>query len=95
METSIVLAWLVGEGLITYRIIAKDKRPPLPGELLAFSGLFGVLAIFSEFQPGLASLIAWGVDIAAFTNALPKSIITAAPAAAKGGTAGATAGATK
>lgn len=63
---SIILAWLVGEGLMTYKDVKKNKRPPLPAELLATSGLFVMLALLAEPAPKLASTLAWGFDTAAF-----------------------------
>lgn len=63
---SIILAWLVGTGLMAYKDVAKNKRPPLPAELLAESGLFVLLGILGEPAPRLASTLAWGFDLAAF-----------------------------
>lgn len=63
---SIILAWLVGEGLMTYKDVKKNKRPPLPAELLATSGLFVLLALLAEPAPKLAATLAWGFDAAAF-----------------------------
>lgn len=63
---SIILAWLVGEGLMTYKDVKRNKRPPLPAEMLATSGLFVVLGILGESAPKLAATLAWGFDTAAF-----------------------------
>jgi hypothetical protein len=63
---SVILAWLVGTGLMTYKDVKKNHRPPLPAELLAESGLFVVLGILAEAQPKLAATLAWGFDAAAF-----------------------------
>lgn len=63
---SIILAWLVGEGLMTYKDVKRNKRPPFPAELLATSGLFVLLGILGESAPKLASTLAWGFDAAAF-----------------------------
>jgi hypothetical protein len=68
MPGSVILPWLVGEGIFTYRTVKNQKRPPLPGELLGMSGLFALLALLEGPQPQLATLIAWGVDIAALLN---------------------------
>lgn len=64
--TSIILAWLVGEGLMITNDVTQQKRPPLPAELLATSGLFVLLALLAERAPTLAGTLAWGFDLAAF-----------------------------
>lgn len=63
---NIIVAWLVGEGLMIYKDVKNNGRPPLPAELLATSGLFLALGILGEKAPELASLVAWGFDLAAF-----------------------------
>jgi hypothetical protein len=85
----LVTAWLVGEGIMVYRTVEKDKRPPLPGELLATSGLFLLLGLLSEASAEMAALLAWGFDLAAFMNLAPSLFNTTGAAAAKGGAAGA------
>lgn len=66
----IILAWLIGEGIIVYRSVAQQKSPPVPGALLATSGLFVLLAILAEYDKArfLATALAFGVDIAAFLD---------------------------
>lgn len=64
----LIVAWLVGEGLMTYKDVKRNKRPPLPAELLATSGLFVVLGILGESAPKLATTLAWGFDMAAFLS---------------------------
>lgn len=70
----IVLAWLAGEGLIIYRSYKQDHRPPMPGQLLASSGVFIVLGLIAQSQQAafLAGAMAWGFDIAAFYNLAPS-----------------------
>ena len=65
-----VAAWLVGEGIITWRAVKSSKAPPSPGQLLVSSGLFVMLALLAESQKArtLAVTLAWGFDIAAFMN---------------------------
>lgn len=97
----IILAWMVGEGIIIYRHVKTEGSPPMPGQLLASSGLFVMLGLLAEAPRArfLAGALAWGFDIAAYMNLAP-SIFTggttktpakktaAAPAAgAKGQTA--------
>lgn len=70
----IVLAWAVGEGIIIYRSVRKRHAPPMPGQLLASSGLFVLLGLLAEAQSarGLAAAMAWGFDLAAFMNLAPS-----------------------
>jgi len=65
---SLIVAWLVGEGLMTYKDVQRHQRPPLPAEVLATSGLFVVLGILGESAPKLATTLAWGFDTAAFLS---------------------------
>jgi hypothetical protein len=71
----IILAWMVGEGIITWRSVVKDHKPPIPGDLLAATGLFALLALVAEYQParGVATLFAFGIDIAVLMQVLPGS----------------------
>jgi hypothetical protein len=82
----LVLAWLAGESLIIYRSYKQDHRPPMPGQLLASSALFGVLG-FAGSMPSLtllAAALAWGFDIAAFMNLAPGMLTGGTGTAAKG-----------
>jgi hypothetical protein len=69
----LVLAWLVGEGIIVYRSVKRDHSPPIPGALLASSGLFVLLALLAQADTArpVATALAWGFDIAAFMNLYP------------------------
>jgi hypothetical protein len=69
----LVLAWLVGEGIIVYRSVRRDHSPPIPGALLASSGLFVLLAILAQADTArpVATALAWGFDLAAFMNLFP------------------------
>lgn len=83
-RASLTAAWLFGMGLISYRNIARNHQPPVPGTLLAASGLFALLALLAEYQPAAApaALAAWGFDLAALLNILPAGL--AGPPAAAG-----------
>jgi hypothetical protein len=72
----IVLAALVGEGIVTYRSVKQDGRPAMPGQLLAVSGVFVLLFFLAEYQPArfLAAALAWGFDVAALMNVLPGAV---------------------
>jgi hypothetical protein len=69
-------------GLIVYRSAARDHHLPVPGALLAASGLFALLGIVAEYGPArpVATAAAWGFDIAAFLNVLPSGLAGPAPA---------------
>lgn len=68
----LVLAWLIGEGIVTYRW-AKAGAPPTPGTLAAASGFFVLTALLYEYPPArtAATLIAAGIDLAALLQVLP------------------------
>lgn len=76
MRTAIVTAWLFGMGIITYRFVAVKHQPPIPGNMLAASGTFGLLALLAEYQPaaGAAAAVAWGLDLAALLGLFPESV---------------------
>jgi uncharacterized membrane protein YgcG len=65
-----VMAWLVGEGIISYRTVKEQHAPPGPGQLLWSSGVFVLLALLAESPKArpLAVTLAWGFDIAAMLN---------------------------
>jgi hypothetical protein len=67
----ITLAWLIGEGIICWREVSRHHRPPVPGVLLASSGFFALCALLAEYQPAraAATLLAFGIDIAAYLEA--------------------------
>jgi hypothetical protein len=77
----ITLAWLIGETIIVWRSVAKNHRPPMPGELLGSSVFFALLAMLAEYPPArtTATLMAFGVDIAAWLQA---PLVTSPAAAA-------------
>ncbi len=76
MRTGVMLAWLTGMGIIGYQSVVREHHAPLPGRLIGASGLFGLLALLSEYQAaaGLAATLAWGFDLAALLNVLPSGL---------------------
>jgi hypothetical protein len=70
----LVAAWLVGEGIVTWRAF-RNGAPPTPGQLVAVSGFFVLLALVAEYKPArpFAIITAVGIDIAAFLQILPGS----------------------
>jgi hypothetical protein len=69
----LILAWMIGEGLIVWRAVKTEHQPPVPGSMLAASALFALLAIAAEYQParGAATAFAYGIDIAVLLKVLP------------------------
>ena len=95
----VILTWLIAEGIIIVRSVKVDHGPPIPGMLLATSGLFVLLALLAEAGPDwatVATLIGAGLDV---TGLMAPGILPGlggpAPAkptkAAKPATTGATA----
>lgn len=67
----VILTWLIAEGIIIVRAVRRDHGPPVPGMLLATSGLFVMLAVLAEAGPDaakLATMIGAGLDIAGFMH---------------------------
>jgi hypothetical protein len=64
------LAWLIGEGIIVVRGVRCNHAPPMPGTLIASSGLFALLALLAESDSArpVAVALAFGFDIAAFMD---------------------------
>ena len=78
----LIVAWMVGQGIVVYRAVKIQKRPPLPAELLGSSGAFVLLGILHEWQPQLATMLAVGLDVAAFMGLFdPKTAPVPASAA--------------
>lgn len=77
MNSSLAAAWLAGEGIVIWRMVHKDHRPPVPGALLGITALFLTLGLVAEVFPASAKFVgvaAWGLDVAAFLNALPAGL---------------------
>jgi hypothetical protein len=84
---ALVLAWAVGEGIIIYRAVKANHAPPMPGQLLAASGLFVMLGLLAEAGPGAtkaAAVLGWGFDLAAFLNLFPEITGGTVTSSAKG-----------
>lgn len=97
MQKGILLAWLAGMGIISWREIKTYHQPPVAGRLLSASGWFALLALAASYEPaaGAAAAVAWGTDIAALLNILPAQLAgtqkgrqgAAVPATSPGATA--------
>lgn len=84
----ITIAWLAEVGIITWRGVKNDKRPPIPSELLSTFVVFGGLTLFGG-NPTMsrgANLVAWGLVLATFMNFVDptKNKIGASSATAAG-----------
>lgn len=69
------MAWLLGEGIVTYRWV-KAGAPPTPGSIALSSGFFALLGLVaSAYRPAIPAMtaLAFGVDIAALLQVLPGS----------------------
>lgn len=68
------MAWLIGEGIIVFRSVRANHAPPMPGALIASSGIFALLALLAESDSArpLAVALAYGFDLAAFMNLAPS-----------------------
>jgi hypothetical protein len=66
----VIITWVIAEGIIIFRSVKVNHAPPMPGMLLATTGLFVMLAILGEAPgaAGLATGIGAGLDIAGFMN---------------------------
>jgi hypothetical protein len=76
MKGGLVAAWLLGTGIVVWRDVHVQHRIPAPGQLLGIGALFLGLAAVAEYTPaaGLATAVAWGLDVAALLNALPAGL---------------------
>lgn len=73
--------WLIAEGIIFYRDFTREQHVPMPGQLLAASGVFVLLALLAEAGPGaaqLASTLGGGFVLAAGLNLFARIGQTAA-----------------
>jgi hypothetical protein len=85
----VILAWAGGMGIMIYRAAVKDHKPPVPGQMLAATGLFVGLAALAEYEPAAsaAALFGFGVDIAILMQVLPGTTSKTTTKAATAATA--------
>ena len=72
----LLLEWIIAEGIIVYKAW-KCGKPPMPGLLLASSGLFVILAFVAQINgqaAGFASLLGGGILIASWMNLFTKGV---------------------
>ena len=96
MRGGLVAAWLFGTAIVIWRDVHVQHRIPAPGQLIGIGALFAGLAAVAEYTPaaGLATAVAWGLDVAALLDVLPQGLgkqvseAQAAQASAAGAPAG-------
>lgn len=64
MNGAVAWPWMAEIGIVSWRSVVRDKRPPLPSELLATFVIFGAFSIVSVSQPKIGSALGWGIVIA-------------------------------
>ncbi len=75
MTALLLSEWLIAEGIIVYKQVSKCHRPPMPGQLLASSGAFVILAFVGQANPDaskFAATLAFGLVAAAWLNLFSK-----------------------
>jgi hypothetical protein len=89
VKGGLLAAWVTAEALLIWRIVHRDHAMPVPGELVAVTGLFAALAAVADVFPASAGLItvtAWGLDVAGFLNLWPAGLGGQVQQAAAAGT---------
>ena len=67
MDGSLFAAFLVGEGVVIWRIVQRWHKVPVPAQLLGVTGLFIGLALIADAVPNArrtVTVLAWGLDVA-------------------------------
>jgi hypothetical protein len=77
MKAGLLAAWAAGMGIVVWRNVHHDHHMPVPGALLAITGLFATAAVVSDVWPQTTTLITvtlFGLDVAALLGALPAGL---------------------
>jgi hypothetical protein len=93
LKGAIAGAWLAGTGLVIWRQLRGGQHLPVPGALLAVTGLFAALGIVADIVPASRQFVvvtAWGIDIAGLFNLWPAGLGGEVQQAAATGTGGVT-----
>lgn len=74
----LLLAWLAGLGLMSWRDVQEYHRPPVPGRLLGASLVFAALGVIAEYEPARtpAAIAAWGFDLAILFQVGPQALVS-------------------
>ena len=94
MKGALAGAWLAATGIVIWRQLKGGAHIPVPGDLLAVTGLFAVLGIAADVVPQARTFIvvtAWGIDAAGVLNLWPQGLGGQVQQAAGAGTGGAAA----
>jgi hypothetical protein len=82
-------AWLASTGLVVWRQLHGNPHLPVPGTLLAVTGIFGLLAVAGDAVPAAQPVItitAWGLVVAGVYNLWSTGLGAEAQATAAAGT---------
>jgi hypothetical protein len=83
-------AWLASTGLVIWRQVRGNPHLPVPGTLLAVTGIFGLLAVAGDVVPAARPVItitAWGIVAAGVYNLWGTGLGSQVEATAAAGTA--------
>jgi hypothetical protein len=89
MRGALAGAWLASTGLVIWRQLHGNPHLPVPGTLLAVTGIFGLLAVAGDVAPAARPVItlgAWGIVVAGVLNLWPAGLGAEAQATAASGT---------
>ena len=82
-------AFVFAEALVIWRQVHRDHHMPVPGQLIAITGLFAAFALAADAVPPAAPVItavAWGLDLAGLLNLWPAGLGGQVQTAAASGT---------
>jgi len=91
MKGALAGAWLLGLGIVTWRQVKGGAHLPVPGALLAVTGLFAVLGVVVDVVPRSGTFVvvtAYGLDVAGVFNLWPQGLGGQVQQAAAAGTGG-------
>lgn len=64
----VAVPWIAEVVLLSWRSAKRNKRPPLPSELLATFVVFGTISLANGPIQRPATAFGWGVVVATFLN---------------------------
>lgn len=89
MKGALAGAWLAGTGIVMWRQLRGNPHLPVPGTLLAVTGIFAMFGVVADVVPASRTFItvtAWGLDVAGLFNLWPAGLGGQVQAAAAAGT---------